>query len=111
MPSVRPRLPARHWSRALTFSCLVSIVGTIAVAGADATAHHARSLGPAVNGRIAFSSGGDNDSGNLEIHTVGPNGTGETRLTKHGPSGEVVGWSAGGRKIVIWPGSLWTLNP
>jgi TolB protein len=50
--------------------------------------------------RIAYSTD-SRRSGNLEIHVIGADGTGDRALTRHGPTGFVRGWVARGRSLVI----------
>ena len=71
---------------------------------------------PGLNGKIAFSS---NASGNYEIYTVNPDGSGLANLTNSAQQENYPAWSADGKKIVFTRdapttegdcGYLWTMN-
>ena len=77
------------------------ILAACAAAVVLGAVHSARATYPGANGKIAFSTDQD-PNGSVEIYTVDPNGTGETRLT-HGEYGHASdpGWSPDGSKIVF----------
>ena len=90
LSAFRRAVPARP-SAILALSVLAGCLALGAPATAGATV-------PGANGKLAFSSTRD---GNLEIHTMNADGSGETNLTQNAAWDDGPAWSPDGQKLAF----------